>query len=185
MDKQKRLQKIAREIENCEECKKDKIGKAVPGEGNPDTEVVFLGEAPGRNEAETGRPFVGRAGKLLRLNINNIGLKEEDVFITSAVKYLPKRGTPTPRDVIHGKEHLMKQIEIVNPKLIVLLGRIAVSAIFDKEKILMSKSHGSVIERNGRKYFLTYHPSAGLRFPPLKKLFEEDFKKLNELLNDK
>ena len=81
MNKQAALRKIAREIEHCDECKKDKIGMAVPGEGNPDADIVFIGEAPGKTESTTGRPFVGRSGKLLRTLINEVGLKEENIFI--------------------------------------------------------------------------------------------------------
>ncbi|HSX40464.1 MAG TPA: uracil-DNA glycosylase, partial [Candidatus Saccharimonadales bacterium] len=99
-DKQKALDKITSEIENCKICKVGKSGKAVPGEGNPDADIVFLGEAPGKTEALTGRPFVGRSGKLLRSLIKEAGLKEEDIYITSPVKYLPDRGTPTPADII-------------------------------------------------------------------------------------
>src|SRR5581483_12509208 len=95
--KQKALDKIAKEIENCQVCQEDKIGIAVPGEGDPDADIVFLGEAPGKQEAQTGRPFIGRSGKLLRIVIKDAGIKEEDVYITSAVKYLPKRGTPTAK----------------------------------------------------------------------------------------
>lgn len=181
MDKKRALAKIAQEIESCNECKVGKTGKAVPGEGNADAEIMFVGEAPGRQEAVTGRPFVGRSGKLLRKMIVEVGLKEEDVFITSPVKYLPKRGTPTPRDIAHGRVHLFKQLEIINPKIIVLLGSVAVQGVLGR-KIPVMKEHGAVIEENGRKYFITLHPAAALRFPPLRKLIESDFKKLKKLV---
>src|SRR2546425_9448635 len=106
IDKQTQLDKISKEIELCKVCKVGKTGKAVPGEGNPDAKIVFLGEAPGKKEAETGRPFVGRSGQLLRSLIKEVGLKEDEVYITSPVKYLPLRGTPTPQDIAHGKTHL-------------------------------------------------------------------------------
>src|SRR5580704_5798504 len=103
MNKQQALDKIAKEIENCKLCKVGKNGMAVPGEGNPDAAIAFIGEAPGRQEAATGRPFIGRSGQLLRSLIRGIGLNEEDVYITSPVKYLPDRGTPTSQDIAHGR----------------------------------------------------------------------------------
>jgi DNA polymerase len=175
-DKVARLKSIAKEIEDCEICKKDKSGKAVPGEGNPDADIVFVGEAPGKTEAKTGRPFVGRSGKFLRSLIREIGFKEERVFITSPVKYLPDRGTPSKSDINHGRLHLLKQLKIIDPKVIVLLGKVACFGVLG-EQILISKRHGSVVEKNNKKYFITFHPSAALRFPPIKKLFVGDIQK--------
>ena len=123
--KQRELEKVAKQIKNCKICKEDKIGKAVPGEGNPDADVVFLGEAPGKKESASGRPFIGPAGKILRALIAEAGLKDEDVFITSPVKYLPTYVTPTAADVEHGRVHLFEQLDIICPKVIVLLGRVA------------------------------------------------------------
>lgn len=182
--KQKTLDKIAREIENCKICKEGKSGMAVAGEGNPDADVVFIGEAPGKKEAATGHPFVGRSGQLLRSLIRSIGFDDEkDVYITSPVKYLPDRGTPTSADIAHGRIHLMKQLEIIKPKLVVLLGRVAAEGVL-QSKVHVSKEHGKVIEEKGSiKYFLTYHPAAALRFPnKYKPLLQADFKKLKKLL---
>ncbi len=180
-EKEKKLQDVADEILNCGECKVDRIGKAVVGEGSADADVVFIGEAPGRTEAETGRPFVGRSGKLLRSLINESGLKEEDVYITSPVKYLPTYVTPKPSDISHGKTHLDKQLQVINPKVVVLLGNVAVQGVLG-EKVQASKIHGTILNRNNRKYFVTIHPAAALRFVKFKKLLLEDFKKLKELL---
>lgn len=182
INKQKALDRITQEIENCQICQQDKIGKAVPGEGNPDAKVVFLGEAPGKKEAETGRPFVGRSGQLLRSMIRDAGLKEEDVYITSPVKYLPKRGTPTAKEIAHGKIHLDQQIEVINPEIIVLLGSVASQGALG-EKIPTLKNHGQIIERDGRKYLVTIHPAAVLRFPnKFKPSILSDFKRLKDLL---
>lgn len=180
-DEAARLKKIAREIENCKICRKGKSGKAVPGEGNPDADIVFVGEAPGKQEAKTGRPFVGRSGKFLRSLIREIGFKEENVFITSPVKYLPDRGTPTSKDIAHGRVHLVKQLQIIDPKIIVLLGSVAAQGVLE-QKIPINKQHGTVIEENNKKYFITFHPSAAIRFPPIKKLIIEDFEKLGLIL---
>lgn len=181
MNKEKALQEIALEIENCDTCKVNKHGKAVPGEGNPDAEVLFVGEAPGRTEAETGRPFIGRSGKLLRKLINEVGLLEQNVFITSPVKYLPDYITPTPQDVEHGRTHFDKQIEIIDPKIIVLLGRVACLAVL-KKNISVVKEHGTIAEENGRKYFITVHPAAALRFVKMKQLLVTDFEKLKKIV---
>lgn len=181
MNKRIQLEAIARDIENCSICKTDKSGKAVPGEGNEDANIVFVGEAPGRNEAKTGRPFIGRSGKLLRQLIVQVGLEENQVFITSPVKYLPDYITPTPKDIIHGKIHLDKQLEIIDPKIIVLLGSTAIQALLQK-KLPVLKHHGEVVKDNDRTYFLTIHPSAAIRFQKFRKIINEDFIKLKELM---
>ncbi len=181
MTKDQKLQAIAREIESCNVCKKDKHGKAVPGEGNSNADIVFVGEAPGRTEAETGRPFIGRSGKLLRSLINEAGLREEDVYITSPVKYLPDYITPKPSDIEHGFTHFGKQLEVIEPKIIVLLGRVACLAVL-KKNISVVIDHGKIIDDSGRKYFITVHPAAALRFKKMKALLLEDFEKLKLLV---
>ena len=192
MIKQKELDKIALVIEKCEICKIGKSGKAVVGEGSPDAEVVFIGEAPGKNEALVGRPFIGRSGKLLRSMITSIGLDEKDVYITSPVKYLPDRGTPTSLDIAHGRIHLMKQLDIISPKFVVLLGRVAAEGVLQNptslklrraRKVQVMKQHGEIIEeKDGIKYFLTLHPAAAIRFQKNKPLFEADFRRLKILI---
>lgn len=181
MNRDARLKKITNEIEKCRVCKVGKSGKAVPGEGNPNAKIVFIGEAPGKKEAETGRPFVGRSGQLLRSLIKEVGLREEDVYITSPVKYLPDKGTPSKDDIIHGRTHLQKQLDVIKPKIIVLLGSVASYGVLE-EKIPINKKHGEVIEKNGVKYFVTFHPSAALRFLPLKQKLTKDFQELREFI---
>ncbi|MBI2443211.1 MAG: uracil-DNA glycosylase [Candidatus Levybacteria bacterium] len=196
MDKQRGLNTIAKEIEHCTICKEGKTGLAVPGEGNPDADIVFIGEAPGKTEAKTGRPFVGRSGQLLRSLIREIGLEEKDVYITSPVKYLPLKVTPTPKDIAHGRTHLMKQLEVIQPKVVILLGRVAAEGVLQNptsvasgdlrgvRKVAVTKERGNVIEeRDGVKYFLTYHPAAALRFPvKFKRILEEDFEKVKKFI---
>jgi len=184
MDKSQALGQIAKTIERCRKCKEDKSGRAVPGEGNPDADIVFLGEAPGKNEAMTGRPFIGRSGQILRKLIRDAGLTESEVFITSPVKYLPDRGTPTKEHVAHGRIHLKKQLAVINPKIIVLLGNIASHAMLERAVPIM-KEHGTIIVQNGVKFLLTLHPAAVLRFPKYKSLVLADFEKLKKLLRDK
>lgn len=187
MGKQNALGKIAREIEDCKICKIGKIGKAVPGEGSAEAKIMFVGEAPGRLEAETGRPFVGRSGKLLRKMIEEVGLSENEVYITSPVKYLPKRGTPLASDIEHGKIHFDKQVEIINPKIIVVLGSVAAQAVLN-EKIPILKMRGKIVDHpstnsgSSRKVFITFHPSYILRFQRDLPKFREDFQKIKMLL---
>ncbi len=179
-EKQRRLDKIAKEIEACEICKVGKIGQAVPGEGNADADVVFIGEAPGKQEAVTGRPFIGRAGKVLRGLIKQVGLNEKNVFITSPVKYLPEYVTPKPADIEHGRTHLFKQLDIIRPKVVVLLGNVAVQALLH-EKMAIAKEHGKIVNRDGITYLITYHPAAPLYSPKVRLELEKDFKKLKSL----
>lgn len=183
MDKAEKLQVINRQIAGCRLCKIGKSGVSVPGEGNPDADIVFLGEAPGKTEAKTGRPFVGRSGQLLRRMIRKVGLLEEAVFITSPVKYLPDRGTPTKQDIKHGKFHLDKQLKIIQPKIIVLLGATASYAMLGKVVPIM-KVHGTIFDMNGRTYVTTLHPAAVLRFPKYAPLMLEDFNKLKALISE-
>lgn len=181
MNKNNQLEKISLEIAKCRLCKSGKSGMPVSGEGNPDAKIVFLGEAPGKTEAASGRPFVGRSGQLLRKMIREIGLTEEEVYITSPVKYLPNRGTPTRAHIQHGRVHLKKQLEIINPEIIVLLGNTAIYAMLD-EHLPGLKEHGNIIERDGRKYLLTIHPAAVLRFPKYTPVMKADFRKLVKMI---
>ncbi len=184
MTKAKELKKIAEEIEACKECKMGTTGKAVPGEGNPQAKIVFVGEAPGRQEAATGRPFIGRSGQLLRQAIRSLGISEEDVFITSVGKYIPLQGTPSAFQITHGRTHLMKQLAIIQPKIVVLLGSIAIQGVLG-EKLPIKSLHGTIRQKEGTHYFLTLHPAAGLRFPPLKQLFLGDLSgPLSQLLRN-
>jgi len=181
MNKKKDLLRIAEEIEKCALCKKWGTGKPVPGEGNPDARIVFVGEAPGKHEAKTGRPFIGRSGRLLRAMISEAGLLEEDVYITSPVKYLPLRGTPSRENIVHAKSHLLRQLSVIGPEIVVLLGSTACLAILGR-KVEMAKEHGNVISESGITYFPTFHPAYAMRFPEGKKGFISDFKKLRSLI---
>jgi DNA polymerase len=184
LNKAEVLEKIAEEIRNCEECKKDKFGLPVPGKGNSNAKIFFLGMAPGLQESIKGEPFVGPSGKFLDKLLDLIEVKREDVFITSPVKYYPGRRALTNEEIMHGMIHTSKQIEIINPKLIVMLGNVALKALFPNEKFSVTEIHGKPIEKNNRIYFPTFHPSAARRFPKIREKMLSDFKKL-KLLMDK
>ena len=180
-DKGEILRNIAEEIAHCPLCKKGGTGKAVPGEGSPNARAVFIGEAPGREEAKTGRPFVGRSGKLLRQMIKEAGLNDSEFFITSPVHYLPLRGTPATESIIHGKEHLSKQLSIIGPDIVVLLGNTACRALLDRT-VETTREHGRTLQKDSRTYLITVHPAYAMRFPEGKKQFIRDFKKLTRML---
>jgi DNA polymerase len=180
IDKQTSLDKVTKEIITCPICIKAGKGLLVPGDGNANAKVVFVGEAPGKNEIIAGLPFVGRAGKLLDSLLATIKLDRKDIFITSAVKYLPKNYiTPKPKDIEHGRTHLFKQLDIIKPNVIVLLGNIAAQAVLG-EKFSIAQEHGTFIKRNNLIYFLSYHPAAPLYSPKLREVITKDFKKLKK-----
>lgn len=181
MNKWEELECISQEINNCQRCKENTTGVGVAGEGNPSAKVVFVGEAPGKQEALSGRPFIGRSGKLLRKVIEDIGMSPEEVFITSPVKYLPNSGTPSASDIEHGKTHLEKQLAVIDPTCVVLMGATACKALLDSQALL-HKIHGKIIQKEKRIYFITFHPAAALRFPRIRKLFMQDFAILKNLL---
>ncbi len=181
MNRQKELERIADEIRSCRLCKKGGSGLPVPGEGSGKLPVMFVGEAPGKQEAKTGTPFVGRSGKLLRQMIRDAGLDEQHIFITSPVHYLPDRGKPSPSMIEHGAIHLRKQIEILQPRVIVLLGSTACRALLGRS-VEIAKEHGTVIEQDGIGFLISCHPAYAMRFPTGRRAFTQDFEKLQNLL---
>ncbi len=178
------MEHLNTQIRACEKCDLCENGLAVPGEGSVDAEVMFIGEAPGRVESETGRPFVGPAGHFLTELIESIGRRREDVFITSVVKHRPPMNRkPTQKEINACLPYLKEQIEIIKPKVIVLLGSTALNAVLGKEVGKITALHGRTVERGGIIYFITFHPAAGLRsVDVVRKQLKEDFKKLGSLL---
>jgi uracil-DNA glycosylase len=158
---------------------------SVPGEGNLHAKIMFIGEAPGRNEDETGRPFVGRAGKLLDELLKSIDIERKTVFITSIIKHRPpKNRPPKPGEIKMCSYWLNKQLDIINPKLIVTLGRFGLEYFVPEAKI--SLWHGTIIEeskKNKHRIFPVYHPAAGLRSTKNKVKLFRDFKKLKQIIN--
>jgi uracil-DNA glycosylase family 4 len=132
----------------------------VPGEGNPDADVMLVGEAPGRNEDEQGRPFVGRAGKLLDELLAEAGLEREQVFITNVVKARPP-GNRDPRagEVAHHMPWLEAQLALIRPRLVVPLGRHALAHFSDAR---IAEVHGTELIERGRTLFPLYHPAAAM-----------------------
>jgi len=186
LKKEKELEKLHQEIKNCKKCPLWKLRKnAVPGEGPVNSKIMIIGQAPGVDEDRTGRPFVGRAGKFLNKLLKIAEIKREKVFITSPLKCLPQppiNRKPKKEEIKACFPWLKKQIEIINPKIFILLGEVAFSIFFPKEKL--SNFRGKLIKKGNRKFFITYHPAAGLRFPKFKEVLEKDFFNLKHFWED-
>ena len=177
------LAEIAAELIGHRPCPSEPCATAtllVPGEGDPDADILIVGEAPGKNEDEAGRPFVGNAGKLLDTLLEAAGVVRADVFITNVVKARPPGNRdPTADEVAHHWPWLQRQIDVIEPLLVVPLGRHALGRFADKaDKI--SAVHGTVLERGGRRLFPLYHPAAALHNPSLRGTLLEDAAKLGE-----
>lgn len=166
---------IAEQIRKCTSCPLWKSRTlAVPGAGSSKARIMFVGEAPGAEEDRQGLPFVGRSGKFLDEMLKIAGMERKDIFITGAVKCHPtKNRNPAAKELETCKKlWLEKQIEIIKPKLIVVLGAIALKSLLNKSQI--KELQGRMIEKNGQKYFITFHPAAGMRFPAIRKKIIKD-----------
>lgn len=149
----------------------------VFGEGNPEAEVVFIGEAPGFHENRLKRPFVGRGGQLLERLINEIGWRRDQVYITNIVKRRPPENRdPLPEEIEAYKSYLTRQIEIIDPKIIVALGRFAMNYFLPEAKI--TRDQGKVFSVDGRLVVPMLHPAAALRGNSAMVQFTETMKKL-------
>lgn len=152
----------------------------VFGEGNPGAEVVFIGEAPGEKEDELVRPFVGRGGQLLNQELEKIGWKREDVYITNIVKRRPPENRdPSPDEIAAYAPYLSRQIEIIGPPIIVTLGRFAMNYFLPDAKI--SRDQGKIFKMKKRCIVPMLHPAAALRSPEMMAAFRETFKKLPKI----
>jgi DNA polymerase len=153
----------------------------VFGVGNPRAELVFVGEAPGADEDAQGIPFVGAAGKYLDELLNKIGLQREQVFITNVVKCRPPNNRdPLPEELAACSDYLERQIQAMNPRAIVTLGRFSMARFLPNVKI--SEVHGQSFQVRGRLVVPMYHPAAALHQPSLKPQLERDFAHLPELI---
>lgn len=178
------LEEIAQNVRACTSCPLHEGRKnAVPGEGNLHADVLFIGEGPGQREDETGRPFVGAAGKFLEELLGTIGMKREDVFIANVVKCRPPGNRdPFPDEVETCTTlYLFKQIACIKPKLIATLGRHSM-ARFLPDDFRISQVHGKPFRRRGQVYLPLYHPAAALYQGSLRKTLTEDFQKIPAII---
>jgi len=174
------LDKTNSEILNCKFCSLSNTRKnAVPGEGHFLKKLMIIGEAPGYHEDQSGRPFIGTAGKILRNTLSKNKISIEDIFITNIVKCRPPNNRP-PR-LIEKKtclQYLDRQIFLLQPRIICLLGNVAASYILNLNSI--TNLRGKIIEKKDLKFFVTYHPAAIIYNRKLQTIFESDIKKLAE-----
>ncbi|MEA3345406.1 MAG: uracil-DNA glycosylase [Chloroflexota bacterium] len=176
------LTDLYEQIRNCTKCPLHKSRtKAVPGEGPEDADIMFIGEAPGFHEDRQGRPFVGAAGRFLDELLEMIGLGREDVYICNVLKCRPP-GNRDPRvDEIEAcRPYLDRQIELIQPKMVVTLGRFSMARWFPNARI--SRIHGQPRKIDGVIYYPMYHPAAALHQPSLRDIVEEDMRRIPELI---
>lgn len=177
------LNQVAAEVSRCTKCELHHSRKnAVPGEGPVDADILFIGEGPGFHENEQGRPFVGAAGKFLEELLASIGMTREQVFITNVVKCRPPGNRdPRPEEVTTcTSNYLDRQIQAINPRVIVTLGRYSMGLYLPNAKI--SDVHGQALNVKGRLVVPMYHPAAALHQGSLKPVVERDFAKLPNLI---
>lgn len=176
------LAQIAAEVNACTLCKLHQgATKGVPGEGPPDAKIMFIGEAPGFNEDRQGRPFVGAAGQFLDELLGLAALRRADVFIANVVKHRPPNNRDPEPDEIHACAlYLDRQIALINPPVIVTLGRYSMARWFPGEKIM--RIHGQSRWIDDRLIVPMLHPAAALHQPQNRPLIENDFRRLPEIL---
>jgi DNA polymerase len=171
-----RLEQLATQIRRCVKCPlHESRTHAVPGDGKPAAAMMIIGEGPGRDEDQTGHPFVGASGRFLDSVLEGTGIDRADLFITNIVKCRPPNNrTPRKGDVDTCTEHfLFEQIELVNPKLIMLLGGVAAKKLLGVKSV--TEARGLVIERDRRKYLVGYHPAVRFYREDLAEKVHEDF----------
>jgi len=176
------LEQVAQEVSACQRCILSYSRKmAVPGEGPTNASIMFIGEGPGFHENEQGRPFVGAAGRFLEELLASIGMERTQVFITNVVKCRPPANRdPLPEELEACSDYLERQIQAINPKVIVTLGRFSMARYLPNAKI--SEVHGQAMRVRGRLVVPMYHPAAALHQGSLKPVVERDFALLPELI---
>jgi len=185
MEKRKKYLELREKIVSCTKCRLRKGAlQVVPGAGSLNAKVMFIGEAPGANEDKQGVPFVGAAGKFLNTLLESIDLNKNKVFITNVVKCRPPNNRePQPDEIEACKPWLDQQIETVQPKIFVPLGRYALSLFLPNKKV--SIDHGKIFSIKNKHYFISYHPAVALYRGSMREVLLEDFQKLKNFLNGK
>ena len=181
--REERLAALANEVERCRRCPLYRTRThAVVSDGTPHAKLVFVGEAPGRDEDLQGKPFVGAAGQLLTKMIEAMGLRRQDVYICNVLKDRPPNNRPPlPEEVEACLPFLQQQLAIVRPKVICVLGAVAAKALLGPH-VAITKVRGSVLDYQGITLVPTFHPAYLLRNPPAKKFAWADLKKVKQLL---
>jgi DNA polymerase len=183
MNKQAQLNKIAAQIQTDKICPElaQQATQLVFGDGNPHADIVFIGEAPGKNEDIQGKPFVGAAGKFLNEMLDMIGLKREDIYITNIVKYRPPNNRdPLPEEKAAFLPYLQEQLDVIKPKLIVTLGRHSMDVLLPGLKI--SQAHGQPKRYRGKVYLPLFHPAAALYNGSMRQTLVDDFARIPDII---
>ncbi|GAB4572448.1 MAG: uracil-DNA glycosylase [Anaerolineae bacterium] len=183
--KEAQLAEIAREIAACQLCPLHRLGRTrtVPGAGPANARIMFIGEAPGFNEDRQGLPFVGRSGQYLNYLLGTVGLSRKDVFIANVIKCRPPDNRdPEAAELAACKAYLDRQIEVIDPKVIITLGRFSMARYFPGARI--TRIHGQPRRQDGRIYFPMFHPAAALRNPNLRAEMEADMRKVMALIEE-
>ena len=174
------LEKIATEVVGCSLCKLSRSRKnAVPGDGQTSAKIIFIGEAPGKNEDEKGRPFIGVAGRILDDALQKAGIERSQVFITNIVKCRPPGNRiPEHDERAACRPYLDRQISLIAPRIICILGATAYSSILGGKSI--TQNRGKIIKRKGQKYLITIHPAAAIYNKNLRHALEDDLSSLSQ-----
>ena len=185
-----KLDELKKQVEKCKACSLcETRNNIVFPDGSQTASIMFIGEAPGDNEDKTGIPFIGRAGQLLRKFMFEAGFEQNDFYIANIIKCRPpKNRKPTPTEKASCRGFLDEQIELVNPKIIVLVGSTALESFINEKKLTITKARGNIYEINGRKFFPIFHPSYLLRYHSLEEgspryLFKKDLEEIKKLAN--
>lgn len=179
------------------QCSKEAVDyadrKLVFGEGNADTDIVFIGEAPGGDEEKQGHPFVGKAGKNLSEFLEVVNLKREDIYITNVVKLRPTKSSektgnlvnrpPNKKEIKFFVPFLLKEIDIIIPKIIVTLGNVSLKAVLEDEDATIGEYHGKVIQKGSYKVFPLYHPASIIYNQSLKEVYYQDLNNIKKLIS--
>jgi len=176
------LSELNEEIRHCQKCELARYrNQVVPGEGVENADIMFIGEAPGRNEDQQGRPFVGPAGKFLDELLDLIDLNRKQVYIANVIKCRPQGNRdPLPQEIITCRPWLERQIELINPQIIVTLGRYSMALFFPQKSI--GKIHGTAKKHDDIIYYAMYHPAAALHQGGLRETIKADMLKIPQLL---
>ena len=182
MEKEKLIKEIESSVKSCSKCRLCRTAtNAVPGEGNVNSEIIFVGEAPGYYEDVSGRPFVGRAGKLLDASLKGIGYRREYIWIGNIIKHRPPDNRePLPDEISACSPFLDLQIKVIDPVMIVTLGRYSMNYFYPDGKI--SRDRGNLIKAGKFYIYPVYHPAAALRSTGVLQEFKKDFNKIPEML---
>ena len=181
---EKEFKKIKKQVTQCTKCELSETrNNSVPGKGNFRSDVIFVGEAPGKNEDMKGEPFIGIAGKKLSMALETAGITRDEVYITNIVKCRPpKNRVPTTDERNTCQNYLEKEIGIIKPKIICVLGNTVFKSLLDGKEII--KFRGKIVRKNNQLYFLTIHPAATIYNQKLINVLKRDMKKLFRLIKE-